>query len=306
MQDTKGLTIEEHLKAARLSLFIAELVTEQRVFPLRAAFEIALAWRELAQAWASIANNTSPENQRVLEAIDALPTHLLPLTAELNRSRWREDLQRFLSLTEGDFLKQSTDTEYYFEHLEEHNHVLRGALRKIDKSRPRSFRAKAFLIGVFLIAIFSGLFLYRTRDHGPWQVLYYDNAELSGEPARFGKGTQIDFDWTWVGPLSGFPADNYSIRWKSIINLPQPKTIRFELASDDGSRLIIDGRTEIDQWYAHPFQPNEITLELAAGSHTIEVDYFQLSASAEIRLRADLGDGELRQIPEALLSYPRR
>lgn len=54
-----------------------------------------------------------------------------------------------------------------------------------------------------------------------------------------------------------------------------PGRYGFRLVSDDGSRLLIDGRTVIDNDGVHPPKSASGEADLAAGPHTVEVQYFK-------------------------------
>ena len=50
---------------------------------------------------------------------------------------------------------------------------------------------------------------------------------------------------------------------------------RFALTSDDGSRLMIDDQTVVDNDGVHPVSTQSGTIELGGGIHKIRVQYFQ-------------------------------
>ena len=86
-----------------------------------------------------------------------------------------------------------------------------------------------------------------------------------------------------------FPKDNFSIRWDTCLTVDTGGTVTFQLVSDDGSRLLIDGRTIIDHWGAHPFSMKAGVTALTPGVHHVEVQYSELNWDARIRLSADKG-----------------
>jgi len=78
----------------------------------------------------------------------------------------------------------------------------------------------------------------------------------------------------------GFPGVTDRFEWFALdyhgaFAVPAPGTYRFRLSSDDGSRLIIDGRQVIDNDGIHADNPVEDSVQLAEGVHSIEVQYFQ-------------------------------
>jgi hypothetical protein len=70
--------------------------------------------------------------------------------------------------------------------------------------------------------------------------------------------------------FEGFAIDYTGRFWIEI-----PGEYRFELTSDDGSKLYIDGALVIDNDGAHPPQTKSGSVRLAAGVHSIRVSYFQ-------------------------------
>jgi hypothetical protein len=79
---------------------------------------------------------------------------------------------------------------------------------------------------------------------------------------------------------NGFPGvagriDWFAIDYKGQFWIEHAGKYQFSLASDDGSKLYIDGRTVIRNDGIHPCQSREGTITLAAGRHQIRVGYFQ-------------------------------
>jgi len=79
---------------------------------------------------------------------------------------------------------------------------------------------------------------------------------------------------------SGFPGvtdrfEWFAIRYTGSFNVDTEGDYAFRLASDDGSRLFIDGKKIIDNDGVHPTQSVSGNTYLARGQHSIEVDYFQ-------------------------------
>jgi len=78
----------------------------------------------------------------------------------------------------------------------------------------------------------------------------------------------------------GFPGvtdrfEWFAIDYKGKIFLPQDRDFTFYLLSDDGARLIIDGKTVIDNDGIHPPVERSGRVSLKKGFHTVEVQYFQ-------------------------------
>ena len=69
--------------------------------------------------------------------------------------------------------------------------------------------------------------------------------------------------------------DWFAIDYQGDFWIAKPGKYRFNLISDDGSRLTIDGKVVIDVDGIHPTTAMGGSTELAAGSHHIRVSYFQ-------------------------------
>ena len=79
-------------------------------------------------------------------------------------------------------------------------------------------------------------------------------------------------------------------RFEGQIAVPRAGAWRFQLNSDDGAKLYIDGRLVIDNDGVHPPRKREGQIQLAAGRHDIVVEYFQ-GPRYEIALQLSWHDG---------------
>ena len=80
--------------------------------------------------------------------------------------------------------------------------------------------------------------------------------------------------------MSGFPGITDRFEWFAIdytgeFWVSQAGTYRFLLASDDGSKLYIDGKQIINNDGIHAIQTETGSAKLKVGSHRIRVSYFQ-------------------------------
>lgn len=78
----------------------------------------------------------------------------------------------------------------------------------------------------------------------------------------------------------GFPGVTNRFEWfaldyRGAFTVPATGTYRFRLTSDDGSKLLIDGREVIDNDGIHGSNAVEGEAQLTEGVHSIEVQYFQ-------------------------------
>lgn len=83
------------------------------------------------------------------------------------------------------------------------------------------------------------------------------------------------------GKASGFDVgvrqrdNSFGIRFTGFIHLPKDGDYRFFLGSDDGSRLVIDGKQIILNDGVHPHSVKDGTAKLTSGVHEVLVDYFE-------------------------------
>ncbi|MHC5052470.1 MAG: right-handed parallel beta-helix repeat-containing protein [Planctomycetota bacterium] len=111
------------------------------------------------------------------------------------------------------------------------------------------------------------------REHpGAWK---------QGEPAADFESDRLDYTWAMGGP-DGVPADRFATRAETRMKLPAG---RYEIrtVSDDGVRVLIDGRTVQEDWTWHGPKENKSTVELKGGDHTIVVEHFEIDGYAVLR-----------------------
>ncbi|MCB8932514.1 MAG: alpha-L-fucosidase [Chthonomonadaceae bacterium] len=93
---------------------------------------------------------------------------------------------------------------------------------------------------------------------------------------------------TSVEPVVGLDPlktrEHYGRRIRGYVVVPADDVYTFFLASDDGSRLLVDGKLVVDNDGLHSMQENSGAVALAAGPHAIEIGYFNKTGGAELKL----------------------
>ncbi|MBN1249241.1 MAG: hypothetical protein JXC32_16400 [Anaerolineae bacterium] len=118
---------------------------------------------------------------------------------------------------------------------------------------------------------------------GAWQGEYFNNITLSGTPALTRNEAALDFNWLTGSPDPGtISRDNFSARWTRTVTLPADN-YTFDLTTDDGARLWVNGHLLIDAWYdqAATLYTEDIFLQ---GAVTIEVQYYENTGYARLQL----------------------
>src|SRR2546425_2256880 len=68
--------------------------------------------------------------------------------------------------------------------------------------------------------------------------------------------------------------NHFAIRWTGKIKIPKDGVYTFFLESDDGSRLVIDGKTVGDNGGVHEKQEQQGKVGLKTRAHDLRVGYF--------------------------------
>jgi hypothetical protein len=117
---------------------------------------------------------------------------------------------------------------------------------------------------------------------GPWNGEYFNSPDLSGSPALVRTESGVDFNWGWGSPASEVNRDNFSARWSGDFHF-ESGSYRFTTTTDDGVRLYVDDRLVIEAW--RPMRGSRAGYAtLAAGSHTVRVEYFERNQAAMARV----------------------
>jgi beta-glucosidase len=123
---------------------------------------------------------------------------------------------------------------------------------------------------------------------------FYNGTGMSGAPILTRTDPTVNFLWGGGSPAAGVPAANWSAKWTGTLTPPTTGTYTFALNSDDGSRLIINGQTVVDNWFDQPPTTRTGTIPLTAGQPvSIEVDYFQDGGGSQVALSWQVPDQDL-------------
>ena len=77
--------------------------------------------------------------------------------------------------------------------------------------------------------------------------------------------------------------EHYGMVFEGRLDVPKNGKYRFEVASDDGSRLIIDGKRVIEHDGLHGNSTKKGGLQLTAGPHALRVEYFAYGQPNSLR-----------------------
>jgi glucose/arabinose dehydrogenase len=113
---------------------------------------------------------------------------------------------------------------------------------------------------------------------------YFNNMTLAGQPALTRNEEVINHDWGMGSPDGTIAVNNFSARWTKTETLAAGM-YTFTATADDGVRVIVDGETIINEWKDQPATTYTATKTLAAGDHTIVMEYYENGGGALARLQ---------------------
>jgi len=149
------------------------------------------------------------------------------------------------------------------------------------------------------------LYIWAVREPPQrWRAAYFDNERMEGL-AVVREERDVDHDWSRRDPPTGIPSERFSARWDSCLTLDRTQTVAFQLSSDDGSRLYIDGALVVDNWdQGERAQTRGTDVSLETGEHHLQVEYRQMTGLAFVTLAASLDGKRPRRIPPEHLRSP--
>jgi len=108
---------------------------------------------------------------------------------------------------------------------------------------------------------------------GPWSGEYFDNVALSGLAYTTRTDQNINFDWAYGPPAGGMPTNSFAVRWTGTFRF-DGGSYRFYAKVDDGVRVYLDDQGIIDGWRDGGLRTYTADRTLAAGDHTLRVEYY--------------------------------
>jgi hypothetical protein len=96
--------------------------------------------------------------------------------------------------------------------------------------------------------------------------------------------------------------DYFFVRWTGNLRVPKDGKYTFFLESDDGSRLFIDGKQVIANGGRHHMTEKSGEVELTAGQHSINVEYFENEVDAGCIFSWQPPSGSKVVVPSEVLS----
>ena len=118
-------------------------------------------------------------------------------------------------------------------------------------------------------------------DFPNWKGEYFNNRDQAGTPYFVRDDPATNFNWGGGSPGNGLPADNFSVRWTRLLFFDSG-AYRFTATVDDGVRVWMDSAPVINEWHNSNGQTYSGNITLNAGTHQVQVDYYENTLSAFI------------------------
>ncbi|MGQ9516086.1 MAG: PA14 domain-containing protein [Anaerolineae bacterium] len=116
-----------------------------------------------------------------------------------------------------------------------------------------------------------------------WKGEYFANVNLAAPAMLVRDDPYVDFDWSIGAPWPGLPADYFSARWTRSLYF-DAGTYLFRITVDDGVRFWIDDQLIVSEWYVGAARTFARSVSLAAGYHSLRLEFFEAAGVALIRL----------------------
>ena len=106
-------------------------------------------------------------------------------------------------------------------------------------------------------------------------------ALLATPPLDMIESDALDFAWPGA-PTPKVPADHLATVAETALDLPAGRWA-FHITSDDGVRLLMDGKVVHEDWTWHAPKEANVEVSLSEGRHAVRIEHFELDGYATLR-----------------------
>lgn len=132
---------------------------------------------------------------------------------------------------------------------------------------------------------------------------YFNNINLSGEPAITKTDKTIDFLWTLSLPDRMIKTNFYSVRWTGKIHSPKTGNFKIGLEGNDGYRLFINDSLFIDHWDKQSYHVSLADFYFEKDKqYNIRIEFYEPVGNAKIKLlwNVNVADDWKQKIQQAV------
>ncbi|MCL1786780.1 MAG: glycoside hydrolase family 3 C-terminal domain-containing protein [Defluviitaleaceae bacterium] len=125
---------------------------------------------------------------------------------------------------------------------------------------------------------------------------YFNNSDMSGEPALVRVDDNINFNWWFSPPGDGVNANQYSIRWTGRLVPTQDMDFDIGLSTMDSMRLFIDGGLIVDAWDHNDAMTMLATFPLKKGqTYDVQVEFRNKARGGRVIFGYSQGDLDMTE-----------
>ncbi len=269
------------LDVARLNCGLVEKIfVEVRDAEREAAIHLLRGWRALGAFLES--GKGSQQKERVLsDLLKELPIEEKDFPRGFPEEQWRDDLLKL----EGEVTSVEPVDEGQIlglKALERHHLLLFNTEQRLRKKLYRDcglltptqkfwrILGTLVLLGVLAFGIY-----WLLKPVPAWRAFFFNGQELAGEPIKEARIEILERSTISAPQATGVPETNYSAEISACLTLEDTFPVDFELGSDDGSRLYINGEKIIENWRTQGHRVEKASTVLAQGQHLIKIEYMQ-------------------------------
>ena len=99
------------------------------------------------------------------------------------------------------------------------------------------------------------------------------------------------------------PVDGYGLLFEGLVSVPATGMVQFQVLSDDGTRLFIDGRRVVENDGSHSPRLRSGWIPLAEGLHALRLEYFEDHGGEELQVLWQLPGDEVEPVPAAAFQH---
>ncbi len=113
-----------------------------------------------------------------------------------------------------------------------------------------------------------------------WQAI------VSSNPIETLEKDEIDFKWGGGAPSRAVGSDRFATVAESEIRLPAGR-YKLWTVSDDGIRVLVNGKKVLEDWTWHPPKENTAEVTLEEGAHKLRIEHFEIDGFSQLQFRIE-------------------
>ncbi len=168
--------------------------------------------------------------------------------------------------------------------------VLEGIKEKLGTNVEVQYELGTNFANDTVLKYVTGLGTFSWNGKPGFLAEYYPNRDLKGPAKGSRMETSIDQSWQRGDDvINGMIAANFSARYSGEFMAQADGPVTFEVNADDGYRLLVDGKQEINAWTRNRWGAKSYTLHANKGTkYKIVLEYWQGDDYANVSLRTGL------------------